>query len=182
MLNCASGAYDANTLINGGGLVLDTTDAIVASKSISFGPGGGIMDLYSKGTLSNKISGFGSGDIISLEDFTADKDKYDPSNGTLKLYNGNNPTPVETLHFRGSYNSLNFHLEQELVRHGCDLQSFRRIRRFGPGTNLQLGPALGVARASRAGGHRRARLSDRQRDAGPVERRARAWRVTNSAF
>ena len=107
-LDCASGAYNANTLINGGILVLDTTGAIAEAKGISFAGAGGLA-LDSGVTLSNDISGFGAGDTIDLLGVTANKDLYDPSTGKLTLKNGN--AKVGTLHFKGSYNSLNFHLK-----------------------------------------------------------------------
>jgi hypothetical protein len=57
--------------------------------------------------LSTALSGFGSGDEIVLDGVTANKESY--SGGTLTLKNGN--TPVETLHFKGSYTSFDFHVE-----------------------------------------------------------------------
>ena len=44
-LDCASGAYNANTLINGGRLEIEQSDAIAKTKGISFGAGGGTLHL-----------------------------------------------------------------------------------------------------------------------------------------
>jgi autotransporter family porin len=77
-LDCASGAYDAKTKIDGGRLGLDRTGAIAGADGISFA-GAGTLLLNIGVTLSNKISGFAAGDTIDLEGVTADKDSYKPS-------------------------------------------------------------------------------------------------------
>jgi hypothetical protein len=115
-LDCASGNYNANTVIHGGTLTLERTGAIAGANGISFF-GRGSLTLDSGVTLSNKISKFGGLDIIELVGVTANKDIYSenvsgqPPGGTLTLKNGN--VPVETLQFLGSYTSSNFHLESE---------------------------------------------------------------------
>jgi fibronectin-binding autotransporter adhesin len=105
-LDCASGDYNANTVINGGTLTLERTGAIAGANGISFF-GRGNLTLNSGVTLSNKISKFGGLDIIDLDGVTANDKSY--SNGTLTLENGT--VPVETLHFVGSYTTSNFRLE-----------------------------------------------------------------------
>ena len=104
-LDCASGAYNSNTVINGGTLTLERTGAIAGAKGISF-KGAGTLTLDSGVTLSNKISEFSAGDTIALLGVTATTPSY--SNGSLTLMNGT--VPVETLHFKGSYTTSNFHL------------------------------------------------------------------------
>jgi hypothetical protein len=109
-LDCASGAYNANTQINGGSLTLERTGAIAANKGISFDRGELILD--SGVTLSNKISGFGAAphaNAILLSGVVADKPIY--SSGTLTLYNGK--AKVETLNVVGNYTSSDFHLDSE---------------------------------------------------------------------
>ena len=108
VLDCASGAYDANTVINGGALTLERTGAIATTKGISFHGAGLLLLFSSKVTLSNTISGFGSGDTIQLDGVTATKPSY--SNGTLTLLNGT--APVETLNVAGSYKTSNFGLTE----------------------------------------------------------------------
>ncbi len=107
-LNCASGAYNANTVIHGGTLTLQRTGAIAGANGISFF-GRGNLTLKSGVTLSNKISKFGGIDTITLDGVTANKDNYNPSKNALTIKNGT--VPVETLYFSGSYTTSNFRLE-----------------------------------------------------------------------
>ncbi len=109
-LDCVGGAYNANTEIPGGTLLLEQTGAIAETKAIIFLNAAGYLSLASKVTLSNDILGFQTGDTIELLGVTANKDIYNSSTGTLTLKNGN--TPVETLHFVGAYTYSDFHLTQ----------------------------------------------------------------------
>ena len=105
-LDCLDGAYNAQTMISGGTLIVERPDAIAGANSITFSHtfGAGTLTLDSGVTLSNHIIQFGSGDTIQLDGITATKPKY--SNGTLTLLNGT--VPVDTLHLVGSYKDANF--------------------------------------------------------------------------
>jgi T5SS/PEP-CTERM-associated repeat protein len=111
-LNCFSGAYKANTVINGGSLVLMRTGAISEAYSLGFA-GAGRLTLNSGVALSTALNGFGTGDSITLRGVTADNDVYSKRTfgGTLTLENGNGAS-VATLNFLGSYTFANFHLSE----------------------------------------------------------------------
>ena len=109
-LSCAGGAYNANTVISGGGLHIEQSSAIAATKDISF-KGAGTLTLSSEVTLGNAISGFGKGDTINLLGVAAETDRYDPSYGTLTLENGT--FPVDTLLIKGNYTTSNFPLAEK---------------------------------------------------------------------
>ena len=104
-VDCPNGAYNAKTKISGGTLYIKQSGAIAGADGISFA-GAGTLELGIGVTLSNKISGFGSGDTIQLDGVTATKPSYNPSKGTLTLLNGT--APVETLKVAGSYTDANF--------------------------------------------------------------------------
>lgn len=97
---------------------LSLLSSVAATQSVDFLSATGLLQLAKTALFSGKITGFGAGDQIDLQNVSANGDTF--SGGALHLTQGK--AAVATLAFTGSYSAANFTLGSD--GHGGTLISF----------------------------------------------------------
>ena len=85
----------------GSGAVLDLNGSVRTGLSVTFGPGGGLLQLDDPLDFSGTITNFGPGDVIAFGSGTVVSDSLDPTGHTLTLFGAGSIT-VGTLNFAGA--------------------------------------------------------------------------------